>query len=182
MIFVLITCIFIYSDRQVNNKQTWAVWSSLSPTTWTSKMTNNKKLLWIAAVSSMICQKLKVLMGTVSAPSFLMTQNSLRSEFRAACDKLTLICRNIQLSKQSRVSPSAGNTERLKRAASHQTLVWRATFCIMSPPHHPSSAWGQHVFISCLTNQWAHSKAVICLSTKQSRWHRHFPEFLLELR
>ncbi len=150
--------------------------------TLNSELTNNKKPICFAAVSLMIFQNLKVLMCIVSVPSFWITQIRLRSEFRAVCDKQPVICQNIQLSKQSRVSPSAGKTERLRSAASNQGLVWRATFYLTSCPHHLSSAWEQHVFISHLMNQWAHSKVIISVSSKQRSWHRHFPEFLLELR
>lgn len=68
-------------------------------------------------------QKLKVLMCIVSFPPFVVTQIPLREEFRAVNNKLTVICQDIQLSKQSQVSPSAGKTERLKSASSNPALV-----------------------------------------------------------
>lgn len=81
-----------------------------------------KKSLFSLLLS--LFQKLKVLMCIVSFPSFVVTQTPPREEFRAVDNKPTVICQDIQLSKQSRVSPSsAGKTERLKSAASNPALV-----------------------------------------------------------
>lgn len=118
-VYELVFGVFIGSDRQVNVKQTSAVWSSPSPTPWTQSWQIIKTSFKFFDVSLMIFQNLKVLMCIVSVPSFWITQMRLRSEFRAVCDKQTVICQNIQLSKQSRVSPSAGKTERLRSAASN---------------------------------------------------------------
>lgn len=75
-----------------------------------SKMLNNKKLSWI--VSFMIFQNLKGL-DVYSFSSFLFWKLKYYwdQSFEQAYDKLTAISENIRLSKQCRVSPSAGKPE-----------------------------------------------------------------------